>query len=68
MNTQLVRIGFNLEYCNPEVKALDIPVPLYSIKFLKLYIIHTGYNEEFLKYCMDMGNPLAGILGNSYQK
>lgn len=59
VNTQLVRVGFNLEYCNPEVKARDIPVPFYSIKFLKLYIIHTGYNEEFLKYCMWYGETLS---------
>lgn len=49
----------NLEYCNPEVKAFNLPVSFYNIKFLKLYIIHTGYNEEFLEYCMATGNPLS---------
>lgn len=58
-NMQLGRVGFNLEYCNPEVKAFNLPVSFYNIKFLKLYIIHTGYNEEFLKYCVATGNSLS---------
>jgi hypothetical protein len=35
---------------------------LYNPKFYKLYIIYTDYNEVFLKWCIDIGSTLSGIL------